>query len=96
MRETIRVEFNATYDHPRLGDLEVVVTAEVEPVDHGVLTGPPERCYPPSGGGIEEVISVVIDGGEYDGLAIEITHPLLVKWLASEDVQVLAAEVDDG
>lgn len=42
--------------------LEFEITATTSPFDPGCTYGPPENCYPPEGGEIEEIASISLIG----------------------------------
>lgn len=48
-------------------ELELEVTADVEPFVPGKLTGPPEDCYPDEGG-TADITDIKLDGKPFDGL----------------------------
>jgi hypothetical protein len=53
-------------------EIEVQVTGRVIPYDPGICSGPPEICYPPEGGEVEDVEATVA-GKPFELTASELT-----------------------
>jgi len=61
---TTSVSFEWEYENPLTFDIvDILVEATVSPYDPGRRSGPPEDCYPPEGGEIED-LSISKEDGE--------------------------------
>ncbi len=63
------VNFTYEYEDPTNEDSEAVelrVEATVSDCDTGRTYGPPEDCYPPEGGEVEDLVAYGPDGLEFD------------------------------
>ena len=70
-----------------IGDAEheIEVGATITPFDPGVLSGPPEDCYPPEGGEVEDLEARILLAGK-----VEILDGKVVLVLDESDLRALA------
>lgn len=58
-------DINGCEDSCELTEKEYEVSGHVSAYDPGICSGPPDRCYPPEGGEVED-ITVTLDGKDVD------------------------------
>jgi hypothetical protein len=71
MKTSYTYEFEGwEYDEQPI-DLKLNLAVELSPYDSGCTYGPPELCYPPEGGEIEDM-EITVESATYpDGLPVE-------------------------
>lgn len=69
-------------------EIEVELTGSLSPYDPGCTSGPPENCYPPEGGEVED-IEAKVQGKPFELTAAEMTKAEEALFEANQDA-------DDG
>lgn len=73
-------------------ELEITITGYVEPLVHGVFSGPPERCYPDEGG-FADLEGAMLNGKHFELTQEEIADAETLLWETYEDDMRDAADM---
>jgi len=74
-------------DNHRVVELEV--TATVTAYDPGVTSGPPERCYPPEGGDVEDIEATALSVATYRAYLQTESHAEVCRKAAADFIKMV-------